>query len=320
MFFEGSEKKAEIILSSNKINLLDDTYNDFWADMVEKCHAQILSSTTNDRCKAFLLSESSLFVWSDRLLILTCGTTRLVKAVEYFLQKFGTDAVEQVIYQRKNEYFSHKQHSNVLDDVALLNEYVPGSTFRFGELDSHHGYLFSVDNDFRSQDSDRTYELLVYQIGREASTKLTDPSLSCADVFEFLELDEIIPGFQVDDFLFEPFGYSLNAIKGDDYLTIHITPQANSSYVSFESSVDLIEHAPRILKVLRPASFDLMTYNDFDFADRISEMIPEEYVSKELVSYKMPSGYDVKFASFLRPQTKFTEPTKVFAQGEDYVL
>ncbi len=320
MFFEGSEKKAEIILRKTSVSLLDSKFDAFWPEMVKKCDALILSKTENEHCKAFLLSESSLFVWSDRLLILTCGTTRLVQAVEFFLCEFGVESVDQVIYQRKNEYFAHKQHSNVLDDIALLEKYVPGTTYRFGELDSHYGYMFSMDGDFKSSDTDRTYELLAYQIGQEASAKLTDPTISRREIFEYLQLDKIIPDFQVDDHLFEPFGYSLNAIRGDEYLTVHVTPQANSSYVSFESSVDLLEHAPLILSALKPASFDVMTYNDFDFADRIADMIPAEYFSKELVSHILPSGYDVKFASFVRPQKSFTAPSKVYVLGDDCVL
>ncbi|MBA6364897.1 adenosylmethionine decarboxylase, partial [Colwellia sp. BRX8-8] len=88
MFFEGSEKKAEILIDGKQLSLLNDIDDEFWSALVNRSQAQILSSIENEYCKAFLLSESSLFVWSDRILILTCGETQLVKAVEFFIQKF----------------------------------------------------------------------------------------------------------------------------------------------------------------------------------------------------------------------------------------
>ena len=67
LFFEGSEKKAEIIVDNHQFSLLNDISDDFWQLLVERCQAKIISSIQNESCKAFLLSESSLFVWSDRI-------------------------------------------------------------------------------------------------------------------------------------------------------------------------------------------------------------------------------------------------------------
>ena len=38
-------------------------------------------------------------------------------------------------------------------------------------------------------------------------------------------LDAIFPGFQINDYLFQPCGYSLNAIRGSENYTIHVTPE-----------------------------------------------------------------------------------------------
>ena len=325
MFFEGSEKKAEIIIDATSIDLLVDIGDSFWAKMVDRAQAQILSKISNKHCKAFLLSESSLFVWQDRLLIITCGTTRLVDAVSFFLGNHPTEIVEQVIYQRKNEYFAHSQPTNILDDISILNKHHMGTTYRFGELDSHHGYLFSMDVDYTAKDTDRTYELLIYQIDEKAVTALTQKGINGRDIFNYLQLDKVLNNFIVDDYVFNPFGYSLNAISAaGEYITIHVTPQANSSYISVESSIDLLEHMDLFLNVLNPASFDLMTYNDDDFQEKLDERIPENYVAKERVAFKITSGYEVRFASFIRPQNQFTRPTKVSItktqEGEHYVL
>ena len=76
LFFEGSEKKAEVVVNSQNLSLLNDISNTFWQELVKCCNAQILSSIENEHCKAFLLSESSLFVWHERFVILTCGVTQ----------------------------------------------------------------------------------------------------------------------------------------------------------------------------------------------------------------------------------------------------
>ncbi|GLX79435.1 S-adenosylmethionine decarboxylase SpeD [Thalassotalea insulae] len=320
MYFEGSEKKAEIVIDSNKLSLLSDFDDTFWQQLVSCCNAQILSSISNDQCKAFLLSESSLFVWHDRLLILTCGVTHLVNSVEHLLKNIPHQHIKQVIYQRKNEYFSHEQPSCFGDDIQLLAKYIDGWAYRFGEMDAHHNFVFHQKNQFIAAQEDKTYELLAYQISEQASKTLTTPGLSAATIRQFLNIEQLLPDFIIDDFVFQPYGYSLNAIKQEKYLTIHVTPQEGSSYVSFESNLNLIELAPTILAILQPASFDLLTFNEFDFVEKIPEIIPANYVSKSLVKETLTNGYFVCFANFIKPQLSFNKPAILDITGENHAL
>ncbi|WP_371373814.1 adenosylmethionine decarboxylase [Thalassotalea aquiviva] len=320
MFFEGSEKKAEVTIHPNSMSLLTDVSDDFWADLVKCCNAQILSSISNDKCKAFLLSESSLFVWQDRILILTCGVTHLVKSVEYFIKHIGMDNIAHVFYQRKNEYFAQAQFSAFGDDIKLLNQYMSGRAYRFGELDGHHNYVFHQDNNYQADSDDKTYELLAYQISENASNMLTRPGLSADNIRSFLQLDQLLPGFELDDFVFDPYGYSVNAIKDSDYLTIHITPQAGSSYVSFESSLNLIAMAPKILYVLEPSSFDLLAFNEPEFANMIEQHIPASYISQTKVAETLTNGYQVSFVNYIVPQQHFIKPRELDVTGENHAL
>lgn len=320
LFFEGSEKKAEILVDATKLNLLEDVNDEFWAELVKCCHAQILSTISNNDCKAFLLSESSLFVWKDRMLILTCGETRLVKSVEFFLKHFGSDAVHNLFYQRKNEYFAQAQPSWFGDDIKLLSQYVSGKAYRFGELDGHHNFVFHLDNDYIADENDKTYELLAYQISKEASKKLTEPNLTAQEIRDFLQIDTLLPGFKIDDFVFEPYGYSLNAIKDQFYLTIHVTPQAESSYISFESNLNLVALAPQILDVLEPNSYDLMSFNEPNFSAQLSHSVPAGYVAQSLVSETLSNGFLVNFANFICPQNQFAKPVSIDISGENHAL
>ncbi|NQZ08206.1 MAG: adenosylmethionine decarboxylase [Algicola sp.] len=320
MFFEGSEKKVEITIDGDKMSLLEDLPQSFWAQMVAQCGAMIVSQMSQPNCKAFLLSESSLFVWHDRLLLITCGQTRLVNAVEYFVEKVDKQLILQLIYQRKNEYFASAQSSSFVDDVRLLNRHMPGVAYRFGELYSHHNYLYHLDNDYQSSMDATTCELLAYQISRSASAHLTAPGLTGLEIRQFLQLDKLVPGFTLDDHVFSPFGYSLNAIKGNSYLTIHVTPQSTSSYVSVEANFDLLAKAPLLLEILAPACFDLVCFNQPQFAQKAAQMVPKQYVSKELVHKTLGIGLDVCFANYIRPQHDFGQPTHLDLSSEHRVF
>lgn len=320
MFFEGSEKKAEIIINSTHFSLLNDINDSFWQALVACSNAQILSRISNKNCKAFLLSESSLFVWADRFLILTCGVTTLVNSIEYFLKHIDNKHVVQVIYRRKNEYFSHAQLSCFGDDTKLLSQYIDGKAFRFGEMDSHHNYIFYQNNNYKASENDKTYELLAYQISEIASRTLTTQGLSVQSIRDFFCIDALLPDFLFDDFVFKPYGYSLNAIKDNKYLTIHVTPQALSSYVSFESNINLVDLAPQILSILQPTSFDLLSFNEFDFVEKVQTNISAEYIRKALVKETLSNGYFVCFASFIKPQLKYTKPAQLDLTGENHSL
>lgn len=320
MFYEGSEKKAEIIIDSRQFSLLREFSDDFWAQMVECCDAYILSSISNEHCKAFLLSESSLFVWDDRVIILTCGQTRLVLAVEFLLNAIDNALVLQTIYQRKNEHLAYAQHSTFLDDAKLLEQHFKGKALLFGDTHGHHQYVHHMDNAFKADKTDKSYELLVYKINDTVSKTLMNGGLSCEEIRQLLRLDELLPGFAVDDYIFEPFGYSLNAIKDDRYFTIHVTPQTISSYVSFESNVNLIDVLPIILEVLSPQAFDLVCYNEFDFQQQAAERVPQSFICKKAVEGTLSIGYLVNFASYLRPHVKTTKPIALNIAGDDNEL
>jgi S-adenosylmethionine decarboxylase len=76
-------------------------------------------------------------------------------------------------------------------------------------------------------------------------------------------INTILPGSQIDDFDFEPCGYSMNAIENRAFSTIHITPEDAFSYASFEASgytpeeVSPHEIVKKVLGVFNPGRFSL---------------------------------------------------------------
>lgn len=308
LFFEGSEKKANIIVDSEQINLLTDVDNSFWTELVNRTQAKIISSIQNQRCKAFLLSESSLFVWQDRVLIITCGVTQLINAIEFFLLKIPEEKIKHVLYQRKNEYFAKAQLTTFGDDLNAISKIINGKAYRFGELHSHHNYLFHQDNNKSLTNSYHSYEFIAYQIDDNISANLTKPNLTAKTIHDLLNISNLIPDFEIDDNVFEPFGYSLNAIKGSDYLTIHVTPQSGSSYVSFESNLNLIEMAPTILKALSPNSFDILCFNESNFNALTADYISNNYIKKADVMSELNNGCLVNFSEFIKLNPDVNKP------------
>lgn len=296
MFFEGSEKKIEVIVTP-EFGSLRALGREFWKEMVACANAEILSSINNEHCDAYLLSESSLFVWDDRFLMLTCGITTLAKAVVRFINEVGAEKIAFASYQRKNEYLSHLQSSAFTDDLTAIRALLPGDAFRIGHLDSHHHYIFTSNKPYQATADDHTSELLMYHIRGVAADYLRSEHQNAAEIRRLLQLDAMLPGFVLDDFLFEPFGYSINGIRGDRYMTIHITPQENSSYVSFETNLPLEgeyrQIFSRLLGILNPGSWDEIGFN----AQHHTENYPAHLCLGSCALY-MSQGYRVEFSHY----------------------
>ena len=76
-FFEGTEKKVELVIDSS-LPSLRSRGDEYWNRIVRLAGARVLSKIANDSCNAYLLSESSLFVFDHKLVMITCGTTCLI--------------------------------------------------------------------------------------------------------------------------------------------------------------------------------------------------------------------------------------------------
>jgi S-adenosylmethionine decarboxylase len=50
-------------------------------------------------------------------------------------------------------------------------------------------------------------------------------------------LGKVYPDSLVDDYVFDPCGYSANGLLGSYYYTIHVTPEEHCSYASFETTI-----------------------------------------------------------------------------------
>jgi S-adenosylmethionine decarboxylase len=301
-FFEGTEKKFELIVDPAVASFR--SFGDaYWTAVVRGAGADILSKLSSAHCDAYLLSESSLFVFDHRVAMMTCGQTILHDAVLAVLERVPLDRVRALVYKRKHEVFPHDQPTSFFDDVRVLNESLPGRAYQFGNRDEHHLYLFHTG---RSSDDDphgTTVEVLMHGLGEGVRRDfcITERATT-AEVRAATGVDRIIPGFEVDDHLFRPNGYSLNAVRADEYYAIHVTPEQGCSYASFETNHrfagNLEPVLARLLGAFRPRTWDLVLF------DRgvTSPVVAPGYRLKSHVAQAPDRGPEVRFLSYYRPQ------------------
>lgn len=86
--FEGSEKRVEIdfLLGTATSNGLRALTREQLDELMTLAHCCIVSNRSNDLFDAYVLSESSLFVYPTKWVLKTCGTTRLLQSVPRLLE------------------------------------------------------------------------------------------------------------------------------------------------------------------------------------------------------------------------------------------
>ncbi|CAI0427688.1 unnamed protein product [Linum tenue] len=283
--FEGFEKRLEISFSEAPIfkdpnglglRALTRPQIDSFLDAA-KC--TIVSSLSNDEFDSYVLSESSLFIYPLRLVIKTCGTTKLLAAVEPILDLAGSLslAVADVLYSRGSFIFPSVQpapHRSFSEEVAALNEF-------FGDLDhnayvlgdpehSWHVYSATVagkkNNPSPSLENDViTLEMCMTGLDKKKAAVFFkgSPAATALEMTKQSGICDIIPGHTICDFDFDPCGYSMNGIEGTAHSTVHVTPEDGFSYASYEAmgfdagAIPLDALVGRVLKCFEPRNFSV---------------------------------------------------------------
>ena len=302
LLFEGSEKKMEVIFTPTKEPLRN--YPDsFWKKLCDKAETRIVSRFSSSFCDSYILSESSLFVWDHRLLMLTCGQSPLVNSILSLLKKVKKSDIELLFYQRKNEFFPAKQKSSFKEDLERMRKKIKGKAWCFGVPDEHHFYLFHSESESHPRQSDLTIEILMYDLDVHIK-KLFFNAAEVSEIKNHLGLDQIFENTQMDDYIFKPMGYSLNALIGDNqYYTIHVTPQDPGFYVSFETNIkegSVKEITEKVLSLFKPFSFDVIV---FSTESHNEEFISESFTRSACFTKNLDCGYKVHFSSFFTPIT-----------------
>jgi len=230
MFYEGTEKR--LLICTKDLNLLMFA-EDFWHRLVAQSGAEILSSIQNSTIKAYLLSESSLFIWQDKLLLITCGHTKLINAALFIQKQFGKQQITTLLFQRHQALKPHLQASSFKQDTLLLEKLFNGQQQHW--RDDYQGDLF-LFGDITKNTMPTQNIYMLHGLQGDLAEDLQLSTLSRTVILEKFRLEAFFSDLTIDHFSFTPKGYSLNALCGEDYLTIHLTPEKLSTYLSIETS------------------------------------------------------------------------------------
>lgn len=140
---------------------------EIWKDMLDLVNCKVLSIVESEHVDAYLLSESSMFVFPHKLILKTCGTTTLLSglprmleiaalvagfphAVANLVKGTATAAMPyRVFYSRKNFLFPDRQrgpHRSWRDEVKSLDRlFLGGSAYMIGKMNGEHWYLYLTE-------------------------------------------------------------------------------------------------------------------------------------------------------------------------------
>ena len=226
----------------------------------------IVSETSSADFDSYVLSESSLFVYADKLMIKTCGTTALLSALPAVL-KLAAGAGCNLLrarYSRSCFRYADSQpapHGSWAEECDFLDDVIggpeKGMACVLGKQDAGlcwHVYVADLPcSPLSPSTPNGTVESNIKDIGQPTLTLEICMTQLCpqrASAFMFGNsalpaaatvttasgIGAIFPDTIIDDFLFSPCGYSMNGLRGSSLATIHITPEARCSYASLEVS------------------------------------------------------------------------------------
>ncbi|GAA6015975.1 hypothetical protein JCM10207_006825 [Rhodosporidiobolus poonsookiae] len=323
-----------------------------WDSMLDEVCCKVLSVIEGDEMDAYLLSESSMFVWPHKLILKTCGTTTLLLGLPTLLriasETCGFSGVWRCFYSRKTFMFPDRQrgpHKDWSQEMAFLDKlFENSSAYTVGRMNGDHWLLYltpprddvllprALSSSLAMEPAkpetplaalsasldttpsalpvpraaapapapspvsvpsrpDQTLEIMMTQLSPRACQRFYHPSASSdassstdttstgvsapaaspalaaqytsplppthpmvtgapetgegaahvlgAALSSSLGLTRILgPEATLDSFLFAPCGFSQNAVRGDRYATVHVTPEEAYSYASFECNFD----------------------------------------------------------------------------------
>jgi len=294
--FEGPEKRLEVYFyenSQDKLGLCNIT-KEQWQVMLDEAKCTIISSTCNEFVNSYVLSESSLFVYPYKILVKTCGTTTLLFCLQKLIEnaRLCNTSINYMIFSRKNYNFPDKQlypHKNFDSEIQYLDGiFSNGNPLTLGP-DSTCGdyqlvYFVKNQNNTNSNDltaeyktiapltrpengmmDNPTVEILMSELDRDAMSHFykTEKFTDSKTVTREVGLSDIFPHMLTDEIMFDPCGYSVNAISNANgsYFTVHVTPEPHCSFVSFETNhPNFVEDRliEKVLQIFRPGRFSIV--------------------------------------------------------------
>lgn len=291
-FFEGTEKRIEI--DFHGCGDLRQISREAWDEVIRLSKTQILKTTATKEFTSFLLSESSLVVYPRKAVLKTCGGTVPLNAVTRMMELAAHFSLEPewLCYSRKNFLEPHSQppeHASHDTEISKCRQVCRGigDSFLLGPTTGEHWLLYdcAFDKDLDcSAHAEFHVDLMMYGLPADVRNHFFtfEPEgslLAAAMMTKTSGLGELADSIQavVDDYSFAPCGYSANMhTRCGAYAIVHVTPQEECSYASFETnfgssrqvgskgdvSRTLNALVGQVLNVFRPAKFTMTLFTD----------------------------------------------------------
>ncbi|KAK4415137.1 S-adenosylmethionine decarboxylase proenzyme [Sesamum alatum] len=331
--FEGFEKRLEITFSEPPV-FLDPNGLGLRAmtrakldSILEPACCTIVSQLSNTEFDSYVLSESSLFVYPLKIILKTCGTTKLLLSIPQILKLADSLSLapRSVRYSRGTFIFQNSQpapHRSFAEEVAFLNSFFKnGSAYLLGDPSfpnrNWHVYFAVIDPE-RGVDPTAgvlNLEMCMTGLDREKAAVFFNNPDAGRRMTKMSGIDEIIPTHQICDFEFEPCGYSMNGIEGAAYSTVHVTPEDGFSYASYEAmgvdfgSIGLEQLLKRVLRCFQPREFTTaVTCLGGGGVEEFSCGDVEGYTCGSAVVQPLPGGGWVVYRCFTAKEKGCTAP------------
>ncbi|KAK7359671.1 hypothetical protein VNO77_01633 [Canavalia gladiata] len=287
--FEGFEKRLELhFFGDDPANLklgLRKLNFECIQQTLEAVQCTVVSAVGNSYFDAYVLSESSLFVYPTKIIIKTCGTTQLLKSIVplmFYAHTLLGLTLSSCRYTRGTFIFPNSQpfpHTSFQDEVTYLETTLPQNlSFRKASImpsksSSHSWHVFTASHHSLSpylNNHNYTIEICMTQLDPILAANFFRPPgdgksghSAGKEMTELTGIYEINEDALICDFAFEPCGYSMNGMDGDWYSTIHVTPENGYSYASFEcvgsTSVDVVHVLRKVVQIFRPGTMTVST-------------------------------------------------------------
>ncbi|PVG00399.1 S-adenosylmethionine decarboxylase [Serendipita vermifera] len=158
--FEGPEKLLEIWFevpthtdTSDERWGLRSVPREKWEEMLDIVRCKVLNVLEGKELDAYLLSESSLFIYPNKLILKTCGTTLnllgLPRILELAKETCSMTEIRKCFYSRKSFMFPERQqgpHRGWKEEVQYLDNMFPGgAAYTVGKMNGDHWLLWLID-------------------------------------------------------------------------------------------------------------------------------------------------------------------------------
>ena len=326
--FEGYEKRIEITFSDAP--LFKDTHGRGLRalsrseidSILDTAFCTIVDQLSNKDFDSYVLSESSLFVFPQKIIMKTCGTTKLLLAIPRILELAAKLSlpVASAKYSRGSFIFPEAQpapHRSFSEEVSSLNEIFSGLQSRayvMGDpaTPNRNWHVYYACS--KAEESMVTLEMCMTGLDKNRASVFFKSSSdgknsSAKEMTRLSGINNIIPEMQICDFDFDPCGYSMNGIAGRALSTIHVTPEDGFSYASYEAmgfdprALEFEDVVERVLKCFSPANFSVAVTVFGSRAAAASwggKISVGGYARDDVVEQGMPGGAMVMYQSFSR--------------------